>query len=135
MSKMRLQIISPKRILFDGECSMLEYNTSEGQVGVLPGHVAMTQILAPGKLTIYEDNKENPTYIAVMSGISKIMPDTVVLLTEVAELAGEIDLERAESAKDRAEKRLTEKNPNIDMDRAAAALKRALARLEVAKIR
>jgi F-type H+-transporting ATPase subunit epsilon len=114
---------------------MLEYNTSEGQVGVLPGHVAMTQILAPGKLTIYEENNENPTYIAVMSGISKIMPDTVVLLTEVAELAGEIDVERAESAKDRAEKRLTEKNPNIDMDRAAAALRRALARLEVAKIR
>ena len=134
MSKMRLQIISPRKILFDGECSMLEYNTSEGQVGVLPGHVAMTQVLAPGKLTVYEENKENPMYIAVMSGISKIMPDTVVLLTEVAELVDEIDVDRAMSAKERAEKRLSEKNPNMDLDRAAAALKRALARLEVAKL-
>ena len=86
MDKMRLQIITPKRIIFDGECNMLEYNTTEGYVGVLPGHVAMTQVIAPGKLVVYEENKEKPYVAALHSGVAKIMPDVVMLLAEVCEL-------------------------------------------------
>ena len=99
MNKVRLQVISPDKVVFDGECTMIEYNTTEGFVGVLPGHVAMTQIIAPGKLTIYEEGKEKPMYAAVMSGIATIMPDNITLLTEVIEMPQEIDVERAKQAK------------------------------------
>ncbi len=134
MSKMRLQIISPKRVIFDGECTMLEYNTTEGYVGVLPGHVAMTQVMAPGKLAIYQENVAKPTYIAAMSGISKILPDLVVLLVEVAELKEEIDVERAKASKERAEKRIANNDDKLDLKRAKYALQKALTRLEVASI-
>lgn len=134
MSKMRLQIISPKRVIFDGECTMLEYNTTEGYVGVLPGHVAMTQVMAPGKLAIYQENIAKPTYIAAMSGISKILPDLVVLLVEVAELKEEIDVERAKASKERAEKRIADNDDKLDLKRAKYALQKALTRLEVASI-
>ena len=137
MNKMRLQIISPRNILFDGECTMLEYNTTEGYVGILPGHIAMTQILAPGKLTIYEENKEKPIYIAAMSGISKILPDTVMILAEIAELQNNIDVERAKIAKERAEKIIKEnegKDP-YELERAKYALKKAETRLQIANLK
>lgn len=134
MNKMRLQIISPSRILYDGECTMLEYNTTEGYVGILPGHIAMTQIIAPGKLTIYEEDVEKPTFMALMSGISKILPDTIMLLAEVVELKSEIDIDRAKAARERALKRMLERGDNFDLDRAKYALKKAETRIEVASI-
>lgn len=134
MNKMRLQIISPKRVLFDGECTMLEYNTTEGYVGILPGHVAMTQVMAPGKLAIYQENVAKPTYIAAMSGIAKILPDLIVLLVEIAELKNEINVERAKEAKERAEKRIADNADKLDLKRAKYALQKALTRLEVASI-
>ena len=135
MDKVRLQVIAPKRVIFDGECTMIEYNTTEGYVGVLPGHIAMTQIIAPGRLTIYEENKEKPTHLAAMSGIATIMPDTITRLTEIVEFKDEIDVERAKAAKERAIKRLEEKLESTDMARASKALKRAEARIEVAGLK
>lgn len=134
MNKVRLQVISPDKVVFDGECTMIEYNTTEGFVGVLPGHVAMTQIIAPGKLTIYEEGKEKPMYAAVMSGIATIMPDNITLLTEVIEMPQEIDVERAKDAKARAEKRIADKKEGLDIARAEQAIKRANVRLEVAEL-
>lgn len=134
MNKVRLQVIAPKRVIFDGECTMIEYNTTEGYVGVLPGHIAMTQILAPGRLTIYVENQERPIYLTAMSGIATIMPDTITLLTEISEFKEEIDVERAKAARERALKRLEEKLEKTDMVRATKALRRAETRLEVAAI-
>ena len=133
MNKVRLQVISPEKVVFDGECTMIEYNTTEGFVGVLPGHVAMTQIIAPGKLTIYEEGKEKPIYAAVMSGIATIMPDNITLLTEIIKLPNEINVERAKESKARAEQRLAEKMEGLDVARAEQALKRANVRIEVAE--
>lgn len=132
MNKVRLQIISPDKVEFDGECTMIEYNTTEGYVGVLPGHVAMTQIIAPGRLAIYEEGKEKPTYAALMSGIATIMPDMITLLAEIIEMKDEIDVERAKAAKKRAEDRIENKKENTDIERAENALNRANVRLEVA---
>lgn len=132
MKTMRLQIISPRKVIFDGECTMLEYNTTEGYVGVFPGHVAMTQVIAPGKFCVYEENKEEPLVGVIHSGIVKIMPDLVTILAELCELKSEIDLERAKLAKERAEKRLAERNDeNFDYERAVFALNRANARISV----
>ena len=134
MSTMRLQIISPYKIIFDGECTMLEYNTTEGYVGVLPGHIAMTQIVAPGKLAVYEDGKEKPMYAALISGIVKIMPDLVTVLAEIIDLKENIDVDRAKESKERAEKRLADKIDDLDVARAERAIKRANVRLEVAAL-
>lgn len=134
MNKVRLQIISPDKVEFDGECTMIEYNTTEGYVGVLPGHVAMTQIIAPGRLAIYEEGKEKPTYAALMSGIATIMPDMITLLAEIIEMKDEIDVERAKAAKKRAEDRIENKKENTNIERAEDALNRANVRLEVAGI-
>ena len=134
MDKVRLQIISPYKVVFDGECTMIEYNTTEGYVGVLPGHVAMTQIIAPGRLAIYEEGKEKPTYAALMSGISTIMPDSISLLAEIVELKDEIDVERAKASKERALHRLESKELDTDLVRAEEALHRANVRLEVAEL-
>ena len=133
MNKVRLQVISPEKVVFDGECTMIEYNTTEGFVGVLPGHVAMTQIIAPGKLTIYEEGKEKPIYAAVMSGIATIMPDNITLLTEIIKLPNEINVERAKESTARAEQRLAEKMEGLDVARAEQALKSANVRIEVAE--
>ena len=131
MNKMRLQIISPKRIIFDGECTMVEYNTTEGQVGVLAGHSAMTQVIAPGILTVYEENKEEPLKACIHSGIATIMPDLVSILAEVVEYKEEIDVSRAKEAYGRAKKRIEEKPNGYDWKRAKLALERAKARLEL----
>lgn len=132
MNKVRLQIISPDKVEFDGECTMIEYNTTEGYVGVLPGHVAMTQIIAPGRLAVYEEGKEKPIYAALMSGISTIMPDNISLLAEIIEMKDEIDVERAKAAKARAIERLEKKEQDTDLERAEDALIRADVRLDVA---
>ena len=131
---MRLQIISPYKIIFDGECTMLEYNTTEGYVGVLPGHIAMTQIVAPGKLAVYEDGKEKPMYAALISGIVKIMPDLVTVLAEIIDLKENIDVDRAKESKERAEKRLADKIDDLDVARAERAITRANIRLAVAEL-
>jgi F-type H+-transporting ATPase subunit epsilon len=134
MNKVRLQIISPDKVVFDGECTMIEYNTTEGYVGVLPGHVAMTQIIAPGRLAVYEEGKEKPLYAALMSGIATIMPDNISLLAEIIDMKDEIDVERAKAAKKRAEDRIENKKEDTDLERAEDALQRANVRLEVAEL-
>ncbi|MBO6119522.1 MAG: ATP synthase F1 subunit epsilon [Lachnospiraceae bacterium] len=134
MNKVRLQIISPDKIEFDGECTMLEYTTTEGCVGVMPGHVAMTQIIAPGKLAIYEEGKEKPTYAALISGIATIMPDVITILAETMERKEEIDVERAKASRERALDRLEKREPDTDLARAEQSLKRANVRLEVAEM-
>ena len=69
----------------------------------------------------------------MIRGFAEVLPDRVTVLAETAELAAEIDLERAEGAKARAEKRLAAGDPNIDWDRASVALQRALIRIQVAR--
>lgn len=134
MDKLYLQIISPKKVLYDGECSMLEYTTSEGQVGILPGHIAMTQIIEPGVLTIYGDGEKNTKVFAMHSGLVRIMPDLVTILPEVIEAKNEIDVVRAQNALDRADKRLNEKSSTLDLNRARLAKRRAETRLKVANL-
>lgn len=135
MNKFYLQIITPKKVIFDGECTMLEYNTTEGYVGILYGHMPMTQIIAPGKFVVYEEGVENPLVAALHSGTVKIMPDTVVMLAETLEYKDEIDVKRAENALMRAKKRFEEKLVGFDEKRARLSLMRAEVRLEVAKVR
>lgn len=123
-----LRIITPDRVFYEGAADMVEFNTTEGQIGVLPGHIPMTVILLPGVLTIHEPESEKRA--ALHSGFARILPDGVTILAEIAEWSDEIDLTRAQKARDRAEERLRKKEAGLDTARAEAALRRAIARIE-----
>lgn len=126
-----LRIITPDRIFYEGEASMVEFNTTEGEIGVLKGHIPMTVIISPGILTIKEAEGEKEA--ALHAGFAEILQDKVVIMAEIVEWPEEIDLERAEDAKERAEERLRSKTPETDILRAETALQRALARIHVIK--
>ena len=122
-----LRIITPDRVFYEGEVSMVEFNTTEGEIGVYKKHVPTSVIVNPGILTITEDGGTKEA--ALHAGFAEILQDEVVILAEIVEWPGEIDLERAEAAKARAEERLRSKTPETDILRAETALQRALARI------
>ena len=128
-NKMTLQIISPDRVFYEGEVTMFEMNTTEGEVGVYPGHIPIVNVLKPGIVVIHEGEKIRRA--AVHAGFSEILPDRITVMAEIAEWPEEIDKERALSAKERAAQRIAQKTNGVDMARAEAALRRALTRIEL----
>ncbi len=128
----KLEIITPERVFYEGEAVMVEFNTTEGEIGVLKKHIPMTVIVKPGILTITEED-DNVKEAALHEGFVEILPEKVTIMAEIIEWPGEIDLQRAEAARERAQKRLEEKDDDMDMMRAEAALKRAIARIDAAK--
>ena len=122
----RLKIITPERVFYEGDVYMVEFNTTEGEIGVYKGHVPMTVIISPGILTISEEEKAMNA--ALHAGFVEIL---VTILAEIIEWPGEIDRQRAEAAKARAEERLSTKTPETDLLRAETALQRAIARINV----
>ena len=126
-----LKIITPDRIFYEGTVQMVEFNTTEGEIGVLKGHIPMTVIVKPGVLTITTDQGEK--LAALHAGFAEILQAQVTILAEIIEWPREIDKERAEEAKERAEERLRSKSPETDIARAETALLRAMARIQVMK--
>ncbi|WP_077612548.1 ATP synthase F1 subunit epsilon [Clostridium sp. Marseille-P2415] len=127
----KLQIITPERKFYEGEASMVELTTTEGDIGVYRNHIPMTAIVAPGVLKIHEEGGVKEA--ALISGFIEILPEKIVIMAEIAEWPGEIDAGRAEEAKVRAERRLKEQSGEVDIMRAETALKRALVRLSLIK--
>ena len=125
-----LTIITPDRTFYEGEASMVEFNTTEGQIGVYKNHIPMTVIVKPGILTITGDEVLKA---ALHSGFVQILQDKIVILAEVIEWPNEIDKARAEAAKERAEKLISEHASSTDITRAEASLARAMARINVLK--
>lgn len=126
-----LKIITPDRNFYEGEVQMVEFNTTEGEIGIYKGHIPMTVIISPGILTITEEGGIKEA--ALHAGFAEITQEKVTILAEVAEYSEEIDAARAEAAKDRAQERLQSKTPETDVARAETALRRAMARIEVIK--
>lgn len=129
----QVKIITPDRVFYTGEAEMIEFMTSSGQIGVYKKHIPLTTILAPGAVMIHEEGGEKVA--AVHAGFAEVLPDQVTLLAEVAEWASEIDIDRAEAAKQRAEERLQAKAADLDIARAEFALRRALTRIDVKEMK
>lgn len=127
----KLRIITPDRVFYEGEAEMVEFNTTEGEIGIYKKHIPMTVIVKPGILTITEESETKTA--ALHAGFAEILPDQVTIMAEIIEWPVEIDQERAEQAKERAEERLQNKTPETDIARAETALLRAMARIEVLK--
>ena len=125
-----LRIISPTRIFFDGDVDMVEMKTTEGEIGVLAGHIPLTAILEPGVLRIKQE--ENVREAALHDGFVEIQKDRVTVLAESCEWPDEIDVERANEAKERAERRIKSGKAEVDMLRAELALKKALTSIDLA---
>lgn len=125
----KVKIIAPDREFYDGEAEMLELRTTEGEIGIYKGHIPLTAVIAPGIVRIHEPQEIK--YAALHSGFIEILQDSVTILAEVVEWPEEIDLNRAEEARIRAERRLAEKATETNIARAELALKRAVARIEV----
>lgn len=125
----KLKVICPDRMFYEGEASMVELRTSEGEVGIYKNHIPMTMIIAPGVLRIKEEQETKEA--AIHAGFIQVLPEEITILAEVAEWPDEIDINRAREAKARAEKRISEKHPDINVLRAEVALKKSLVRLEL----
>ena len=122
----KVEIITPDRIFYSGDASMVEFNTTEGEIGVYKNHVPTTVVLAPGVVTIHEEGENKKA--AVHSGFAEILNEKVTLLAEVAEWPDESDVERAKAAEARANERISRKDADVDLKRAELALRRSLVR-------
>lgn len=123
----KLKIISPDRVFFEDDVTMVELGTSEGEMGVYAGHIPLTAILVPDTVKIHKGDDVRKA--ALHSGFVEVMPDCVTILAEIAEWPEEIDVNRANEARIRAERRLSSHDSNVNTMRAELALKRSLARL------
>jgi F-type H+-transporting ATPase subunit epsilon len=129
MPSLQVEIVTAERLVFTGEATEVVAPGSEGQLGILPMHAPLMTSLAPGELIVRNENQE--TVMAVSGGFLEVRPDRVIILADQAERAEEIDIERAQAARKRAEERVGKEE--FDTARTEAALRRALIRLQVAE--
>jgi F-type H+-transporting ATPase subunit epsilon len=129
LSTVKLEIVTPERKVYEKEVDMVVVKGIAGELGILPNHIPLVTPLriAPVKVK-YNGNQEE--LIAVHGGFMEVRKDKIVILAELAELPGEIDLERAQRAKERAEGRLKSKDEG-DLLRAEIALQKAINRINV----
>jgi F-type H+-transporting ATPase subunit epsilon len=126
-----LEVATPTRLVVAETVDEVVIPGSEGYFGVLPGHAALLATLGVGELMYRQGNAQH--HLALTGGFAEVRNDKVIVLAENAERPDEIDRERAQQARDRAERRLSgREGVDIDYARAQAALMRALIRLQVA---
>lgn len=123
----KLEIVTPERVFYEGDASMVELSTTEGDIGVYANHIPMTAIVAPGVLKIHE--AAGVKRAALHTGFIEVLPEMITIMAEVVEWPDEIDVKRAEDARIRAERRLKDNKAECDTLRAKLALRRALTRL------
>ncbi|WP_128896223.1 F0F1 ATP synthase subunit epsilon [Longirhabdus pacifica] len=133
MSTLLLEIVTPERKVYEREVNMVLVKGVEGELGILPKHIPMVTPLKIAPVRVKFGNEEE--VIAVHGGFMEVGKDKVVILAEIAEVGGEIDLERAEKAKKRAEERMKSKSSDTDLLRAEIALQKSLMRIDTARKR
>ena len=128
--KLELEVVTPDRLVVKETVDIVMAIGALGEFGILPNHIPFLTTLQPGELRYRKDGQLE--YMAVTGGFAEVSNNKVTILAEAAERAGEIDIDRAKRAKERAEKRLAmAKTEAIDYLRAEAALKRSLVRLSI----
>jgi F-type H+-transporting ATPase subunit epsilon len=133
MAQIRCEVVTAERIVFDDQVDMVLAPGIQGQLGILPLHAPLMTALTYGELIIRREGEEDE-YVAIGGGFMEIGPDHVTILADSAERADEIDEERAEEARLRAEETMEQKaREEVDFARAEASLRRSLVRLKVAK--
>jgi F-type H+-transporting ATPase subunit epsilon len=131
--KIQLVIVTPERQLFNGVVDRVTVPSTQGCLGILPGHAPLLAELGIGNISYEVGGRVEHLFCSW--GFVEVLTDRVAILAQTAEAASEIDQKRAEEAKARAERRLGSKDPNLDFARAELALLRAISRLEVLRQR
>lgn len=131
----RLSIVTPEKVFFEADVKSLVVPGSEGYLGVLSNHAPLITALQPGKIE-FRDADDNVSFLAVTAGFLEVSGNVATLLADAVEETGEIDLQRAIVARDRAWEMLKASGAgdnNIDVPRARAAFKRAQNRIALNK--
>ena len=132
MPTMNVNVVTPDGTVFDGDVDMVSVRAQSGELGILPGHIPLVAPLSVESVRLKKGSATD--ILAVSAGFVEVRPDRVTILAEAAETPEDIDVERAQEAKRRAEERLQRaKQDDIDFKRAQLALRRANTRLKVAK--
>jgi F-type H+-transporting ATPase subunit epsilon len=129
----KVEIVTPHRLLASDEVDMVTLPGVEGQMGVMRGHAPLLSTLDIGEIILHKGNQVQ--YVAVGGGVVEVRPDKVTVLAEVAEHAEEIDVERALAARERARQSLEENPPRERKPVIEAAYRRSTLRLKVAQRR
>ncbi|HXE34698.1 MAG TPA: F0F1 ATP synthase subunit epsilon [Verrucomicrobiae bacterium] len=126
-----LVIVTPERQLLRESVAEAVLPGAEGELGILPGHAPLITELGIGELRYRGAGGKEEVHLAIIRGFAEVLQERVTVLAETAELAEEIDVERAKQSLERARARIAASDPSIDWDRASAALQRALIRIKV----
>ncbi|MBW7882254.1 MAG: F0F1 ATP synthase subunit epsilon [Caldilineaceae bacterium] len=126
-----VDIVTPEKLLFSGEVDMVTLPGTNGQMGVLHGHAPLLTTLDIGEIILHR--AEGNEFLAVSGGVVEVRPDKVTILADTAEPSEEIDAERAEAARTRAERLLADNPPPQQLPEIMAALRRSSLRLKVAR--
>jgi F-type H+-transporting ATPase subunit epsilon len=131
---LQLEIVTPERLAYSDEVDSVQLPGSEGELGVLPRHAPLISTLGVGELRIRKGGAEES--FAIVGGFLQVRPDKVVVMAETADMASEIDLEKAKEARRQAEAALESGfHEGADLSAARAALQQALIRIRVAERR
>lgn len=130
--KFKFEVLTPERVFYTDEVDMIVFNTPSGEMGILPDHMPMVTAVDVGMLEIKNDGKEE--FASIGEGFIEVTKDGVTAIVDSAEWPDEIDVERAEIAKKRAEDLLKEKRQDTEMIMMLhASIKRANTRIKTAK--
>lgn len=129
--KLHLKITTHERVVFDEDVDEIYSRGVQGEFGILPGHIPFMTALDIGVTKVVIDGK--PELFTTMGGVFQLTGSEALILTQSAERGSDIDRERAEEAKKRAEARLENESDGTDVQRAEIALSRAMARLKASK--
>jgi F-type H+-transporting ATPase subunit epsilon len=131
---LQLEIVTPERQVYSDTVDSVQLPGSEGELGVLPHHAPLVSTLGVGELRFRKDGAEES--FAIVGGFLQVRPDRVVVLAETADLASDIDLEKAQEARREAERALESGfHEGVDLSAARAQLQQALLRIRVAERR
>ena len=125
----KFEVVTPEQLILSEEVDYVGVPGVQGQFGVLSNHIPFLSALAIGSLYYRKDGRVK--YLFVSGGFAEVSPDSLTILAESAEKAEDIDLTRAQQAKERAEQRVQREKDRIDFTRAQVALRRAIERISV----
>lgn len=131
MATFRLELVTAERSVYSEDVDMVVAWGIEGQLAILPAHAPLMTMLQPGELIVRKGGQES--YLAVTGGFLEVRPDRVIILADACERADEIDVARAQEARQRASDLMKEPPAKVDLATAEAALRRSMVRLKVAE--
>ena len=132
---LKLEIVTVERMLFTDDVDMVIAPGSEGVMGILPNHASLLTALKYGELVVRKQGQDDQIF-AIGGGFLEVLPNKVTVLADVAEHADDINIERAQQARDRAQQIIESGSLSMDeLVRAEAAIRRALLRIKVAQKR